>query len=137
VWAHNSYDVQSRHWGSSVDGVRLRTAARDFRAAHPDGLNRRRNIATADVVIDGRQTTVRFINDRHGMHSEQRLIAWHELQVQRGRQVEVLRVYTERMPCGPGQANCREVLGRRYGSDLEVFHSQGTGPLTNATMNGG
>ena len=81
-----------------------------------------RNFATADVTVDGQAKTARFKNDPKGMHSEQRLVAWEDKMRERGRNVSVQRVYSERPPCGPMSANCRDTLGNRYGKNLEVYH---------------
>jgi hypothetical protein len=76
--------VRSEHYSHSSTGTRLHRDAQAYRAAHPDGANPHRNFATADVTIDGIQTTVRFKNDPGGMHSEQRLVAWVEAMTTRG-----------------------------------------------------
>ncbi len=119
--------VQSRHFSESPDGIRLHEDAQRFRSSHPDGKNPHRNISTADVIIDGERRTVTFINDPGAMHSEQKLVAWEDAMRERGRCVQVERVYTERPPCGPMSANCSDTLGNRYGADLEVYHSRPPG----------
>lgn len=114
--------VRSQHYSHSPIGTRLHDEAQSFRAMHPDGKNVHRNFATADVTVDGVNRTVRFKNDPDGMHSEQRLVAWHEAMLERGRKVEMRGVYTERPPCGDWSANCANTLGNRYGDDLNVWH---------------
>ena len=121
-WEGDRGPVHSRHYSSSPDGVRLHNEAQAYRQSHPDGANRHRNFATADVSVNGTTRTVKFKNDPGGMHSEQRLVAWEDAMRKRGKDVSVQRVYTERPPCGPMGANCRDTLGNRYGSNLEVYH---------------
>jgi hypothetical protein len=129
VWAHNSeYEaprtpngpVESRHYSSSPEGVSLHDEAQAFRDAQ--GLSPQRNVATANVVVDGNPETVRFVNDPGGMHSEQKLIAWDDAMQARGADVKVLQVYSERPPCGDYSANCANTLGNRYGQNLDVYH---------------
>ena len=114
--------VQSLHYSSSPEGVRLYNSAEAFRAAHADGANPNRNFFTADVLVDGKARVVRFVNDPGGMHSEQRFVAWDQAMQERGRNVQVHRVYSERPPCGAFSANCADTLGNRYGQNLEVYH---------------
>ena len=96
--------------------------AEAYRASHPDGENPFRNFATADVLVDGEPRSVRFHNDVDGMHSEQRLVAWDNAMRDRGHDVQVLAVYSERPPCGPYSQNCANTLGNRYGENLDVYH---------------
>jgi hypothetical protein len=117
--------VQSQHYSSSPEGVRLHEEAQTYRSAHADGANPRRNFATADVTVDGVQKTAKFKNDPGGMHSEQRLVAWDDAMTRRGSKVEVNAVYSERPPCGASSANCRDTLGNRYGKNLDTYHGDG------------
>ena len=114
--------VTSQHYSHSPTGIHLHQEAQAFRAAHPYGANPGLNFATADVTVDGANRTVRFVNNSGGMHSEQRLVGWHEAMVRRGRDVHVIAVYSERPPCGPWSANCADTLGNRFGQFLEVWH---------------
>jgi len=112
--------VQSRHYSTSPEGLRLHEEAQAYRAVHPEGANPNRNFATADVIVDGIPRIVRFKNDPGGMHSEQRLVAWEAAMQQRGRTVQVRRVYSERRPCGPWSANCAVYGGpRKLDHDFE------------------
>jgi len=112
--------VESRHFSSSVQGRELHEIAQSYREAAQ--LGPYRNVATADVTVDGVRKSVRFKNDPSGMHSEQRLIAWHKLMSDRGSNIELHGIYTERPPCGPGSADCRDTLGNYFGQFLDVWH---------------
>ncbi|MFN7767740.1 MAG: polymorphic toxin-type HINT domain-containing protein, partial [Planctomycetaceae bacterium] len=110
--------VESRHFSSSVQGRELHEIAQSYRESGQ--LGPYRNVATAEVTIDGLRKSVRFKNDPSGMHSEQRLIAWHKLMSDRGSNIELHGIYTERPPCGPGSADCRDTLGNYFGQFLDV-----------------
>lgn len=112
--------VTSQHYSGSAQGRALHETAQSYREAAK--LGPYRNVATADVTVDGVRKTLRFKNDPSGMHSEQRLVAWHKLMTDRGRKVDVHGVYSERPPCGPMSANCRETLGNYFGQFLDVWH---------------
>lgn len=120
--------VRSRHYSESLEGRRLHEEAQAFRQRHAGGSNPHRNYVTADVEVNGATRTVRFKNDPHGMHSEQRLVAWQQRMKDRLRKqgkdpdVFVRRLYTERPPCGAMSMNCRDLLGNEYGQYLDVFH---------------
>lgn len=58
------------------------------------------------------------------MHSEQRLIAWDARMQRLGREVQVLRVYSDRVHFGPYRANCSGLLSHRYGTGLDVYFNQ-------------
>jgi len=125
VLVHNAYGdsrgpVESRHFSSSVQGRELHEIAQSYREAAQ--LGPYRNVATADVTVNGVRKSVRFKNDPSGMHSEQRLIAWHKLMTERGRKIELHGIYSERPPCGPGSADCRDTLGNYFGQFLDVWH---------------
>jgi hypothetical protein len=112
--------VQSQHFSTSAQGRALHETGQSYRDAAK--LGPYRNVATADVTVNGVRKTVRFKNDPDGMHSEQRLVAWHKLMTERARKVEVHGVFSERPPCGPMSANCRETLGNYFGQFLDVWH---------------
>ena len=100
--------VLSVNYSSSPEGIVLYDAAAAFRAVHPDGSNPYLNFATANVLIDDVPTTVRFVNDPGGMHSEQRLVAWDQAMHDRGTRFKCL-ASTATPPCGPSSARelCR------------------------------
>jgi len=112
--------VRSRHYSHSSVGRQLHAEAQAYRARA--GFSKGRNIAVADVVVDGVRQTVRFKNDPGGMHSEQRLVSWYQVMLDRKRQVEVLGVYSDRPPCGGLSANCADTLGNFFGEFLDVWH---------------
>jgi hypothetical protein len=125
AWVHNARyapkgPVQSQHFSTSAQGRALHESAQSYRQAAK--LGPYRNVATADVTVNGVRKTVRFKNDPDAMHSEQRLVAWHKLMTERGKKVDVHGVYSERPPCGPMSANCRETLGNYFGQFLDVWH---------------
>ena len=119
VLVHNAY-LTSRFYALSAQGTELHNAAQSYRNAAQLGAFR--NVATADVSIDGVRSIVRFKNDPLGMHSEQRLVAWHALLTDRGKLVVVHGVYSERPPCGPMSANCKDLLQTYFGEFLDVWH---------------
>ncbi len=112
--------VQSQHYSTSAQGRKLHDSAQKYRNAAKFGPYR--NIATADVTVNGIRKIVHFKNDPDFMHSEQRLVAWHKLMTDRGNEVIVHGVYSERPPCGAFSANCRETLGNYFGRFLDVWH---------------
>ena len=72
--------------------------------------------------------TVRFLNTPKGskrapdgIHSERRLIKWVKLMEEREKPVKVNRVFSDRIPCGPDNANCARVLGDAFGRDRKTF----------------
>lgn len=129
VWAHNAYSIESKSYASSDQGLRLRQEALKLRSRYTEAEYR--NIATADVTINGKRTTVKFINTpdpdggNGGIHSEQRLTAWVDAMRTNGKSVEVNAVYTDRRPC----PTCNSLLTNCFGSDLTVYHAQGPGPF--------
>jgi RHS repeat-associated protein len=114
--------VTSEHYSTSEHGRRLHAETQAYRKTHPDGLDGYRNFAAADVRIDGKPKTEFFVNDPSGMHSEQKLLAWEETMKKKGHKIEVVRLYTERKPCGPNSAYCSNTLANRYGKHMEVYH---------------
>jgi Pretoxin HINT domain/Xanthomonas XOO_2897-like deaminase len=142
VWAHNAdYGVRSQHWQTSSEGSKLRSFAHNYRQklGVQDGQNPNRNVLVAKVVINGKEKLIPFINTpKSDMHSENKLIGWYDRMKSKGLDVEVKSVYTERTPCGPGQANCKSNLAFSFGNELPVYHSTTTkGPLNNRIMEGG
>ncbi len=136
VLVHN---VCPQRFDVSDDGIRLFREALNFRkqlAANGADLSGR-NIVTADVLINGNSQTVRFINTpksslghpRAGWHSEERLIQWAETLSSRGNDVQVLRLFSDRIPCGPKSANCLEKLQDAFGDALEVFYNIRSGVI--------
>ena len=119
VLVHNAC-LKSQFYALSAQGTELHNAAQLYRNAAR--LGSFRNVATADVSIDGVRRIVRIKNDPLGMHSEQRLVAWHALLTDRGKLVVVHGVYSERPPCGPMSANCKELLQNYFGEFLDVWH---------------
>jgi hypothetical protein len=124
VWAHNSYRVESKSYASSEQGLRLRKDAMALRG-RLSGDTTYRNIATAEVTINGRTTTVKFANTPDVLHSEEKLVAWYTAMRNQGKSVTVNAVYTDRIPC----RTCNSLLTNTFGSNLTVFHAQGPGPF--------
>ena len=130
--------VTPRYFADSPDGIRLFEEAKVFRGQLP-GLaasKQYRNIAVADVIVDGQRRTVRFANTPEisgkqlGIHSEERLIMWYDMMKnQQGRDVKVLSVFSDRIPCGTNRANCAGKLGDAFGQDLDVFFNILKGPI--------
>ncbi|MFN9341046.1 MAG: hypothetical protein ACK6DB_00480, partial [Planctomycetota bacterium] len=130
--------VSPRHFADSPDGIRLFEEAKAFRGQLPGSAASKqyRNIAVADVIVDGQRRTVRFANTPEipgkqlGIHSEERLIKWYDiLKNQQGREVKVLSVFSDRIPCGTDRANCVGKLGDAFGQDLDVFFNILKGPI--------
>ncbi|MDW8244158.1 MAG: hypothetical protein RMJ88_13175 [Thermogemmata sp.] len=124
VWAHNSYSIKSKSYASSEQGRRLRSDAMALRA-RLSGDTTYRNIATAEVTINGRTTTVKFVNTPGGIHAEEKLAAWYWAMRNKGKSVSVNQVCTDHIPC----PSCKSILTKTFGSDLTVFHAQGPGPF--------
>jgi hypothetical protein len=121
VWAHNAACIESKSYASSEQGRRLRQSAMMFRSRYSNAGYR--NIATADVTLNGRSRTVKFINTPGGLHSEEKFVAWYDAMNSRGNSVTLNAIYTDRIPCPP----CNSLLTNIFGSDLTVFHAQGSG----------
>ncbi len=124
--------VSPRHFADSPDGIRLFEDAKAFRGQLPGSAAAKqyRNIAVADVIVDGQRRTVRFANTPKGLHSEERLIQWYDiLKIQQGRDVKVLSVFSDRIPCGTNRANCVGKLGEAFGQHLDVFFNIFKGPI--------
>jgi len=124
VWAHNNYGITSKSYASSEQGLRLRKEAMGLRG-RLRGDTTYRNIATAEVTINGRTTTVKFANTPGGLHSEEKLVVWYLAMRNQGKSVTVHAVYTDRIPC----PTCNSLLTNTFGSDLTVFYAQGPGPF--------
>lgn len=129
---------QSRFFAESDTGKRLFNEAREYRSRLPGTAESKqyRNIAVADVVVDGDRRTVRFVNtpdipgQQLGYHSEERLIQWFDaLSNQQGKNVKVLSVFSDRLPCGRDRANCIGKLGDAFGMDINVFFAIYRGPF--------
>ncbi|MDP1560663.1 MAG: polymorphic toxin-type HINT domain-containing protein [Pirellulaceae bacterium] len=122
---HNNYIVP-RHFSETDDGVRLFKDAMSYRRQLPGSVDSKayRNIVTADVIIDGQQRTVRFLNTPGGMHSEERLISWFStMRNERGRDVKMLRIFSDRIPCNDNSANCLSKLNDAFGPDIDVYYN--------------
>gem|GEM_PF-5472292 len=141
VWVHNAYrgsveGLTPRHFSESPDGIRLFKEAREFRRRLPGSVRSKqyRNVAVADVIVDGQRRTVHFVNtpeipDKQlGIHSEERLINWYEL-MKKKHEVKVLSIYSERAPCGAERANCIGKLSDAFGQDLNVYFNIRKGPI--------
>jgi hypothetical protein len=122
--------VSPRHFADSPNGIRLFEEAKAFRSQLPGSAASKqyRNIVVGDVIVDGQRRTARFANTPEipgkqlGIHSEERLIEWYDiLKNQQGRDVTVLSVFSDRIPCGTNRANCIGKLGDAFGLDLDVF----------------
>jgi hypothetical protein len=141
VWVHNANGyVTSKHWQTADEGAQLRSYASKYRQhlKVQDGQNPKRNVVVAKVVVNGKEKLIPFINTpKCDMHSENKLIAWYERMKSKGVEVKVNSIYTERRPCGPGQANCSAHLAKHFGSEIPVYHSQTIkGNLSKAVMEG-
>ncbi len=54
---------------------------------------------------------------------------WAERMKERGRAVTVKRVFSDRIPSGPGRANCGGKLADAFGEGLEVYYNITKGGL--------
>jgi hypothetical protein len=140
VWVHNAYKIDSdgiprvvsQHYSESTHGIRLQLQARRIRARLTERQGKdamsARNLAVADIEIDGVIRTKSFINvpkskgQPDGIHSEHRLIEYVDQMRAKGHQVKVTRVFTERKPCGSGSVDCAANLYSAFGAEIEVFH---------------
>jgi hypothetical protein len=129
VLVHNAGDLcgflseRFKHFSTSPAGVRLFNIAKSYRALLGGKSIAGRNIAVADVIIDGVPKTVKFLNTPKLWHSEERLIKWVELMSSRGKTVEVLRVFSDRIPCGANRVNCAQKLLDAFGPEVDVYYN--------------
>ena len=117
--------VSPRHFSETEEGIRLFKEAKAYRnQLTANGADMGfRNIAIVDVMVDDVPRRVRFLNTPFGPHSEARLVKWVELMVSRGHSVEVKRLFSDRIPCGPTRENCARLLGDAFGKHLEVYYN--------------
>ena len=119
--AHNTY-IEPKSYASTEQGLRLRSDAMALRG-RLRGDTTYRNVATAEVTINGRTTTVKFANTKAQIHSEEKLVAWYQAMRDNGKSVTVNAVYTDRNPCRV----CDSLMANTFGSDLTVYRAQGSG----------
>jgi Xanthomonas XOO_2897-like deaminase len=80
------------------------------------------NIAACKVLVDGRAVILSARNISKGLHSEARLIAQIEEMVGNKKSVEVLQIFSERIPCGRSRAGCMQGLISQF-PKADIFFS--------------
>jgi hypothetical protein len=78
------------------------------------------NIAVVKLTVDGVPTILSAKNSVRELHSEARLISQIDEMVAQKKSVEVLQIYSERIPCT--RAGCMQALNAKY-PKADIFYS--------------
>ncbi len=79
------------------------------------------NVVTAKLLVDGKTVILAVDNPEWVLHAEGALITEVRNLTGSGKAVKVLQVFSERIPCGPGYANCMNNLTQAFPT-AEIFY---------------
>jgi Domain of unknown function (DUF4157)/Xanthomonas XOO_2897-like deaminase len=85
------------------------------------------NVVTAIVNVDGRMVPIILDNPEWALHAEGALMT-EVRRLGEFPRVQVQQVFSERIPCGPGYANCMNNITRAFPT-ADIFYGV-TGPMT-------
>lgn len=89
------------------------------------------NVATAKLLVNGKTVILAVDNPEWALHAEGAIMTEVRNLTASGKAVKVLQVFSERIPCGPGYANCMSNLIQAFPT-ADIFYGV-SGAMTEST----